>query len=120
MDILLDAFTNDIVFNNTIPTATPTIQDDLAQRLKIKLQTFQGEGFLDTSIGIPYFQQIFGKGRKKATIDAIFNAAILSEANVNRIISYHSEISTARQLSVTFTVQDTTGATLPPINVSVG
>ena len=77
MDVLLNTLTNDRIFVNGQPSITSDLTTTVAQRLKIMLQTFLGEWFLDPTIGIDYFNQIFGKGRKLSAIDLIFQSAIL-------------------------------------------
>ena len=69
MDILVDEDTHDAIFINGATPVTVGVNDSLKQRLKIKLLTFQGEWFLGTGYGTPYFQQIFGKGRSRGSID---------------------------------------------------
>lgn len=78
----------------------------VAQRLKIKLMTFKNEWFLDTSIGMPYFQQILKRGVSKTTIDVIFQEAILSEPDVLEIIEFNSIIDTIeRSYQLSFKVR---------------
>ena len=69
---------------------TTTTSENLAQRIKIKLQTFFGEWFLDGTIGVDYFGQIFGKNRSKQSVDAIFQSEILKEREVLQITKFNS------------------------------
>ena len=119
MDILL-ANNGDAVFynGNAANAVTTDLSTALAQKLKIKLQTFAGEWFLDQSEGVPYFQQIFGRGRQKKTVDAIFQSQILAEPLVAKIISYTSTWGSDRTFSVTFQVQTTTGLTTAPVTIT--
>ena len=73
------------------------LTNNLAQRLSIKLNTFQEEWFLDDTAGIPYFQSILGHKVDKSVIDSIFKKAILEEEGVSDIISYHSSIDNAKR-----------------------
>jgi len=93
-DLLLDPVTHDMVYSNGETPLTSDRNLTVAQRLKIKLQTFKGEWFLDTTIGIPYFQVIFQRGVSKATIDTIYQEAILSEPDVVSIVEFNSIIDT--------------------------
>lgn len=90
MDILLDKDTGDILFDNGT-TVTSTKDLDLSQRLRIRLGTFNGEWFLDTDFGVPWFQQILGKQRSKATVDSIIQEEIYKEHDVRSIKSFTSE-----------------------------
>lgn len=120
MDILIDEETNDIVFINGQTPVTDNQKLTVSQRLKIRLQTFLGEYFLDTTVGVPYYQRIFGKVRNKSTIDTIFQKQILDDEGVIEIVSYSSSIDSAsRLMSVEFTVRTSEGVT-NPIVINVG
>jgi hypothetical protein len=67
-----------------------TLQESVRQRLDIKFKTWQGEWFLDTTFGISYRQQILGKGRTKAEIDALYILEINNDPDVNRIVYFNS------------------------------
>lgn len=106
MDLLLDPLTHDVVFINGETPVASSQQDVVAQRLKVRLNTFFGEWFLDTSIGIPYFEQVLTKGFDKQSIDALFQAEILSDDGVMELVSYNSTLdSQTRRLRVVFSVR---------------
>lgn len=89
-DLLLDQLTNDLVISDgefQFTTETPV---ELTQRLGIKLRTFQGEWFLDTTYGIPYLQQIISSARNKNDVDVIFKSTIRLEDGVNSLRDYTS------------------------------
>ncbi|ODN40961.1 hypothetical protein [Piscirickettsia litoralis] len=73
------------------------LTDSLAQRLSIKLNTFQGEWFLDDTAGIPYFQNILGNKVTADVIDSIFKKAILEESEVSTILEFTSSIDNAKR-----------------------
>lgn len=116
MDILLND-NGDIAFDNgDAPLVTDEQRQDVAQRLQIKLRTFAGEWFLNTSIGVPYDEQIFGKGRKKSSIDLIFQTQILEEPDVLEITQFDSVLDNAnRHYSLVFRVRTESGVTEPII-----
>ena len=114
MDIKLNTDTGDVLLSttNTIttPVFTTTTSENLAQRLKIRLQTFKGEWFLDGTIGIDYFNQIAGKNRSKAAVDAIIQAEILKEQEVLQITAYSSVVDkVTRKITIQFTVRTIDG-----------
>ena len=114
MDIKLNDETGDVLLSttNTIttPTFTTTTSENLAQRLVIRLQTFRNEWFLDGTIGIDYFNQIAGKNRSKAAVDAIIQAEILKEQEVLQITAYSSVVDkTTRKITIQFTVRTVDG-----------
>lgn len=53
----------------------------VASALKARLQTFLGEYFLDSSIGVPYFTEVFGKP-PAPRVEAVFREAILGTPGV--------------------------------------
>lgn len=121
MDLLLDSDTNDIIFVNGQCPVTQRLTDVVAQRLKITLYTFLGEWFLDTSIGVPYFQQIFGKVRSKSTIDLIFQRIIANDPDVIEILSFESDLAAStRGYTMTFQVRVRDNTSSLPITIQVG
>lgn len=121
MDLLLNSDTNDLVFINGACPVTQLLTAIVAQRLKITLYTFLGEWFLDTTIGVPYFQQIFGKIRTKATIDLIFQRIISDDPDVIEILSFDSSLTPeTRGYSMTFQVRVSDNTESLPITIEVG
>lgn len=121
MDLLLDIDTHDVIFINGECPVTQLQADVVAQRLRITLSTFLGEWFLNTDVGVPYFQQVFGKIRRKSTIDLIFQQIISDDPGVIEILSFQSTLEPdARGYSLTFSVRVTDNTASLPITVSVG
>lgn len=121
MDLLLDPLTHDIVFVNGQTTVTKTQSEIVAQRLKITLYTFLGEWFLDTDVGVPYFQQVFGKVRSKAAIDTVFQNIIAADPGVVEIREFTSSMSAGdRGYSMTFKVRVADGSVTDDLTITVG
>lgn len=118
MDMLLGPDHDCLFVNGTCPVTTDRVEA-IQQRLKVKLLTFLGEWFLNTSYGVPYFQQIFGKQRDKATVDNILQNSILEEDGVIRIDSFSSSLSTDRGYSLSFRVIVDDGSTTEDILISI-
>ena len=85
--------------------------DETVQRLKIKLQFFLGEWFLDKRIGIPYLDRgddsvpnpILGnKQISEAAIRSIYAQVISSDEGVRSLESLTTSLGGDRALSVTF------------------
>jgi hypothetical protein len=116
MDLLIDndpisPSYGDLTFKNGPLTPEFTTQsrvDVVAQRLFILLRTFEGEWFLDTEYGIPYFQSILGRKTTKSAVDLIFQREILAENGVKELTFFESTFVN-RQYSLTFRVKVTTG-----------
>lgn len=125
MDLLIDTeptspFYGDIVWNNgplTKEYTTQPLTQTVAQRLRIRLLTFQEEYFLDTTYGVPYFQRILGKKASKASVDLIFQQQILLERGVKEIVSFSSTFQN-RQYSLSFSVKVNSGEVTDVISIT--
>lgn len=112
MDILLDEETGDIPYDNAnTPQVTQDLNTDLSQRLRIKLQTYLGEWFLNNEKGVPYFETVFRKGVQKPVIDLIFQQQIIEEPDVLEITSFTSTLDATRKYSLSFRVKTYEGFT---------
>lgn len=87
--------------------------DAIGQHLRIRFSFFLGEWYLDTRIGIPYFQTILKKGARLNVVRAIFQKVILDTPGVEglRYLDLDYE-GTTRALTVTFDA-DIVGADQP-------
>lgn len=85
----------DLVLTNDADArgTNPTLQS-IMQRLRL----FRGEWFLNTSVGVPYYQQILVKNPNRAAIDLAIQSTIISTPGVGRLISYASRFTTANRL----------------------
>lgn len=120
MDILIDKDSNDIVFLNGACPTTATIQIGVAQRLKVTLQTFLGEWFLNTDTGVPYFEAIFGKIKSKGSIDLVLQEKILADPGVIEMVEFESSLDNARRIySMSFKVRTSEGVT-DEISITLG
>lgn len=112
MDIKLDmnptsqGYGDAVFINGPLTTmgVTTEVKEVVAQRLRIRLLTFQNEWFANTSYGVPYYQRILAKKPTRAAIDQIFQQAILEERGVSEILSYTSSFSN-RQYKASFKVR---------------
>ncbi len=120
MDFKLNS-ENDIIWNNgplRIEDTTQTNVEVTGQRLKILLQSWLGEWFLDTTYGIPYSQRIIAiKQTSKAATDLILQQKVLTDAGVKEIVSWDSTFAN-RIYSVTFKVKVVDGTISGPIVVN--
>lgn len=81
-----------------------------AQQIKIALLTFFGEWEFDTSIGIPYLEQILVKTPNKFRVEAILRKKILAVQGVRSITSFSLDIDRInRSLSVHFAAETAEG-----------
>ena len=71
MQLKLDDITGDLAFENEKLVMIEGNQE-IQQLLVSRLRTFLGEYFLNTDVGVPYFQVIFEKGVNPTVIYNIF------------------------------------------------
>ena len=115
MDLLLDLDPlspsyGDLTFKNGPLISAYTTQsrvDVVAQRLRIRLLTWESEWFLDTSYGVPYWS-ILGRKIKKSAVDLIFQREILAENGVKELTFFESTFEN-RKYTLSFRVKVTTG-----------
>lgn len=79
-------------------------RSNVRQRLITRLRSYQGEWFLDTDVGTPWFQRILGKGRRLGQVTSIFRKRILETEGVLSIEDLSVDYNpSTRKLTVTFT-----------------
>lgn len=82
----------------------------LEQKIDCALALFQGEWFLDETVGVPYFQSILGKGRSLSVIREIFRTQLLAIRGVDEVLSLTvSQDRSARTVTVDWTVSSDLG-----------
>lgn len=114
MDLLLnrEAGSYDLAFvNGECPTTTDAV-DRTAQRLYIRLKTFFGEWWWDTTYGVPWLEKILGYKVRKQTVDMILQEQILLENGVIEIVSFNSSLdNSTRAYTCSFRVRTEAGIT---------
>jgi hypothetical protein len=76
------------------------------QKIKIRLQTFKGEFYLNTDVGTPYYQSILGKQISVDDAIAILKARIVGTPGVVELLNFQPDLDgTTRILSITFKVK---------------
>ena len=113
MDLKIDDTTGDIVVDGDLVTVSESYE--VRQYLRSKLKTFLGEWFLDLTVGVPYYEEVFKKNPDAVVIDAAFKEAILSTPGVLELMEFEMGFDNAlRKLSLDFKVRSLDG----PINFS--
>lgn len=77
--------TNDLFLAGDGNLATVTDAEAVGQHVRQRLQTYSAEWFLDTSAGVPWLDQILGKGYDPALAEAVVKAEILDTDQVTGI-----------------------------------
>ncbi len=104
MDILLDRNTHDIVPGDyDLPLVRDV--DLIRQRLKQRILTILGEWFLDTEIGLPWFQEFSEKGVDLDRVRALIIQQIVETEGVTDLVEFNLELNKrTRRLQVSFRV----------------
>lgn len=88
---------HDLMFkNNRLVLADGANQK--AQQIKVALLTFLGEWFLDTSVGVPYFEQVLLKQVDKVKIENVFRQKIAAVKGVKRVLKLNTQIDRKERL----------------------
>lgn len=85
-------------------------QDAIVQNLNIRLRTFLGEWFLDTNVGMPYFEEFLVKKPNRLIIETRIREAVLETPGVVSLTSLEYDLNTTtRNLSITLTAKMRSG-----------
>lgn len=108
-DLRLDRNTHDLDISKGTLRFITNNEEVVGQRLKIALLTKQGEWFMDTNVGLPYYQEFFTKKNNKPLIDQTIISYASRVEDVVRVRDYSSTIRNDRVLEVSLTVETYTG-----------
>ncbi len=85
----------------------------IVQHLKFRLQFFKGEFFLNTKLGIPYYQDIFVKNANLVLIRNIFREGILETPGIAELEVFNLDFDgETRRLKLYFVASKTDGGTI--------
>lgn len=98
-DIALDIKTNDLLFVNGDLVFVENIAY-VRQKLKVRLQWFLGEWFLNTDLGLPYFTEILTKNPNRVAIIDYFKKVILDTEGVESLEDFSFEFDNSKERSV--------------------
>lgn len=85
-------------------------KDAIAQAVYLRLSFFQGEWFLDSQAGIPWFEKALVKGPRLALVRSTVRKELLSVQGVNDVLQLDLDLSAqTRTLSITFRVSTDLG-----------
>jgi len=99
MDFKLDATGDLDITNNSFSLVEGAAA--VKQHCQVRLKFFLGEWFLDTRIGVPWFQQILVKGVSTTMVQQIIRDVILGTPGVKSIDAFSMVLNDAtRELAV--------------------
>lgn len=98
--IAIDQTTNDLIFaDGNLVMARDALA--VGQHARQRLSTFDGEWFLDTTVGVPWLNQILGKRYDPALAESVVKASLLATDGVTEITSFSVSFGRAtRGLSI--------------------
>lgn len=88
----------------------------VAQGIRLRLQMFKGEWFLDLSRGVPYFTEILGAKFSQVRMREIFRAVIAESPGVDEIEALILSFA-SRRLEVTWRVRTSYGVTTDTLDL---
>lgn len=72
--------------------------EKVAQQLKIRLQFFFGEWFLNINAGVPYIEDVLLKRENLSVVNARLKETILTTPDVLEILEYNADFDRARRI----------------------
>lgn len=116
IDFKINRRTKDLV----IPPEPIEGADRVAQSIEIRLRTFLGDWFLDTTHGVPYFEDILKKVANLALIESILRAQILDVRGVRAIASFEMQIDPRLRIcTVNYSAESNEGLVRGSLNINV-
>lgn len=89
-----------------ITRLTDDLSEEVAQRLRAKLQMFLGEWFLDKREGFPYHREVLKKNPNMSAIRSLIADTVQSDPGVQALLSLDLALdSAARTLTGVFEAQ---------------
>ena len=72
--------------------------DERAQHMQSRLRTFLAEWFLNTALGVPYFEQILRKNPNPIIVDSVIKREISESPGFVSLLEYESVLDPANRL----------------------
>ena len=115
MDLALDLDPNSPTYNDLKFTASRDLVTvdraaGIKQDILTAIRVYLGEWFLDTSVGVPYYQTVFVKNPDQALVNAAFLGAIATVPGVTAVKSLTvTQDAPNRAPTLAFTVETLSG-----------
>lgn len=88
---------HDLKLTSSQITLTPDQTTAVAQHLRVRLQFFLGEWFLDLREGVPYYRDILKKNPSQQAMLAIFRRVILDTPGIEALNFLNLRVDRARR-----------------------
>lgn len=113
MSSLAQSSDNDLQITNGQLTVVTDLSECIARKLQNRFQLFRGEWFLDTRIGVPYYEAVLVANPDLGVIRQIFTQVITSVEGVADVQDIELDFDrSTRELSFSFRALADTGATI--------
>jgi hypothetical protein len=104
----LDSDGDLLVVNNKLSLTIG--RDAIRQHIQTSLRLFLGEWFLDTTLGVPYYQEIFVKQQTQETVASIMKRAISRVPGFISFLTFNFDYNRdTREFFVSFSVETVEG-----------
>lgn len=91
-DLALNTATHDLVVENYDLQFVDEVSQ-VRQNIKIRLLFLFNEWFLDSNLGVPYFEQLCTKDPNIALVDSFLKSTIIETPGVSQLLEYSSDYS---------------------------
>lgn len=81
---------------------TQTLSEEVAQLLYTRFRFFQGEWFLDATVGVPWYQAILGQKQSTSVVSQILRNVVATCHGVSSVDSFSLSMLPGRAASVVF------------------
>lgn len=107
----LDPATHDLYLDSSGNIARlSTVAEVVSQRIICRLKLFRGECFVNVTIGVPYFTDVFKKHSNLNTLRSLFVSEISKVSGVKQVDSLEVSFdNSTRKCLITFSVTATDG-----------
>jgi len=116
--LALDSSNDLIIRDGNITTVSEA--SEVVQNVRSRLLFYFGEWFLNTSRGVPYFEEVFVKPANLAKIESIFKQTILETDGVLKLTNFAMEyIGESERLLKVYFGAETIYGTITPSEVTL-
>jgi hypothetical protein len=117
MDFLLKQ--NDVAIVNGDIAICENSNKAIAQAISLRLKTISSEWFLDASVGLPYFTDVFGQKRSERYLQQLVTTEIGKVPGIKQLNDVSVQIDAHRTVHIKFTASLSDGTSFN-INEYIG
>jgi hypothetical protein len=112
-NLYIDPITKDLAITDFNLQLTANSNENLAQKVETRLNTFAGEWFLNVELGVPYYQRILKKNPNYADVNSLLLSIVASTPGVESVEAFAVKFETStRDYRVEFTAKSAYGGTI--------